>query len=162
MVKQKLKKYKNPIDETGTAYFVPCVAKNRDSLIYYIIGNNVCVNNVLSQLQELGLTSLTIKMNLHSLRFNDVLPDGKKIHELTSSDYDRMENELKTLKQDHPDNHVKPENHFFQITCPNCGNSYKFNKPSEIPSETFFCGLCERVLIDYTGQDDWEYEYYEA
>jgi hypothetical protein len=37
-----------------------------------------------------------------------------------------------------------------------------FDNPSELPNETFFCGLCERVLVDYTGKDDWEYEFYEV
>ncbi len=162
MVKPKLKRYNNPIDtETGKRYFVPCVAKNKDALIYYIIGINHCANNILSQMEEGA--SIKTDLRLYSLRFNDILPDGKKIHELTKNDYAQMEKEMKEKEADkHPDNNIKQTDHFFSITCPNCGNPYVFNNPIELPSETFFCGLCERVLIDYTGKDDWEFEFYEA
>lgn len=162
MVKPKLKHYSNPVDVvSGKKYFVPCVAKNKDALIYYVIGVNHCATSILKQMPENAY--LKTDLQLFSLRFNDVLPDGKKIHELTSKDYDEMEKEVnEKLNDKHPDNNVKTEQHFFSISCPNCGNSYVFNSPDEIPEETFFCGLCERVLIDYTGVNDWDFEFYEA
>lgn len=162
MVNPKLSRYNNPIDiKTGKGYFVPCVAKNKDTLIYFILGINYCAGNILNQMEE----GASIKTDLRrdSLRFNDILPDGKKIHELTKNDYAQMEKELREKEADyHPDNNIKHTDHFFSLTCSNCGNSYVFKRPIEIPDKTFSCGLCDRVLIDYTGKDDWEYEFYEA
>ena len=162
MDKPKLKRYSNPIDpETGKRYFVPCVAKNKNALVYYVLGVSHCAENILRQLPE--QTALRTDLELNSLRFNDILPNGKTIHSLTKADYDEMEKEVQEKQNDnHPDNQVKVEEQFFIINCPNCGNPYVFKSPDEIPEETFFCGLCERVLIDYTGVNDWEYEYYEA
>jgi len=162
MDNQKLKKYKNPIDfSTGNRYFVPCVVKSKDSLIYYILGVNHCAVSILKQMPE--TSAIKTDLRLHSLRFNDILPDGKKIHQLTKKDFADMERENEEREKDkHPDNIIKQELCFFSINCPNCGNYYEFNNPEEIPNENFFCGLCERVLIDYTGIDDWDFEYYEA
>lgn len=162
MDKPKPKRYNNPSDMTsGKKYFVPCVAKNKDALIYYVRGVNHCAISILKQMPDSA--TLRTDLELNSLRFNDILPDGKKIHELTKKDYDEMEKEIQEkLADKHPDNNVKVEEHFLAISCPNCGNNYVFNDPDEIPEETFFCGLCERVLIDYTGVDDWDYEYHEG
>jgi len=162
MGNQPPKRYKNPIDiETGKPYFVPCVIKNRDALIYYIMGVNQCASDIIEQLPE--TSQLKTKLEIHSLRFNDILPDGKSIHRLTTKDYDEMEREIKEREEaPHIDNDILPDEHFFGIVCSHCGNPYVFRSPDEIPEETFFCGLCERVLIDYTGVNDWEFEYYKA
>ena len=156
------KHYKNPIDpKTGERYFVPCVIKNRDALVYYTMGVNQCAHSIIEQLPETG--ELKTNLELYSLRFNDILPDGKKINELTKEDYTHMEKEIaERQKAVHPDNDIKSEEHFFGLTCPHCGNPYVFKSPDEIPYEKFKCGLCDKVLIDYTGVNDWEYEYYEA
>ena len=162
MGKRKLKHYKNPIDQKiGKQYFVPCVIKNKYALIYYILGVNQCAHDVVKQMPDARY--LQTNLMLDSLRFNDILPDGKKIHNLTDADYDKMEAELEERSlETHPDNDTEVDEQFFGLNCPNCGNHYVFNNPNEIPEKDFNCGLCDRVLIDYTNNDDWEYEYYEA
>lgn len=157
MDNQKPKRYRNPIDEkTGKPYLVPCVAKNKDALIYYVHGMGLCINSVMvaMNIQE----PIKLDLNLTSLRFNDVLPDGKRMSELTEHDYDDMNKQIESLKQNHPDNNVKRDNNFLSLTC-QCGNYYAFKQPSELPDDIFFCGLCDKVLIDYTYTDDWDFEF---
>lgn len=153
----KPKRYHNPIDEkTGLPYFVPCVAKNKDALIYYVHGMGLCINSVMNiiNIQD----TIKLDLNLTSLRFTDILPDGKRISELLPKDYEKMEAEATALKQEHPDNNVKRDTHFLSLTC-QCGNYYVFKQPHELPDDTFFCGLCDKVLIDYTDTDDWDFEF---
>lgn len=132
--------------------------KNKDALVSYIIGFNHSMTSIVKQLPEDFKAKLVLE--IHSMRFNDILPSGENLHRMTEEEYKKIQNENKELETEyHPDNNVNKPFHFLSINCPNCSNPYVFKTPMEIPNENFRCGLCDRVLIDYTGHDDWEYQY---
>lgn len=157
MDNQKPKRYRNPIDEkTMLPYHVPCVAKNKDALVYITMGIIAGANQICNKL-DVDFEG-SIDLGLSSFRYNDILPDGKRMSELTDDDYNRMKSDMVSLKQTHPENGIGSlNNHFLTLTC-SCGNYYAFHKPEEIPDDIFFCGLCDRVLIDYTDTDEWCFE----
>lgn len=164
MVKPKPKRYLNPISaETGKRYFVPCVIKNHDALVYHVRGKIMGTNDTLNQFRITD--AVDINLEVSSLRFNDILPNGKSYSKLKPNEIAKMHDDNYSdmvSKLKHPENNVSyKDDSFFSLTCPHCGNYYSF-MINEMPYETFFCGLCERVIIDYTGVDDWEYEYYET
>jgi ribosomal protein S27E len=151
--------YKNPIDKkTGKPYYVPCVVKNRDTLIAYVWGIRTALQRFMELDEELG--QVRIDTSIDSLRMNDVLPDGRRARDIPKIELQKMEDEVNArMNISHPDNvNVEPLQAFFNLTCSNCGNYYVFHEPEEIPSKNFKCGICGRVLIDYTKQDDWNWD----
>ena len=152
-----LKRYKNPTDASGQPYYVPCVSKNKDSLVYFIRGANMTIREIM---MEFGIEHYKMNLKIDSLRFVDILPDGRRLSELNPNDYHRMSEENEKRKSEyHPDNaNVKnTQNFFFTLTCPYCTNSYVFKSEDEIPNESFDCGLCNHRMIDYTHTNDWEF-----
>lgn len=136
--------------------FVPVVAKNKDFFVGYLKGNE----NIMSQIYTEDET-LRFQVRLDSLRFIDlIMLNGKPIR---LSDYteDELKNmfatEIDNRKQFHPENKKKSESLLFSISCPICDNYYAFKNEEEIPEQSFFCGLCDNLIIDYTGLDDSEF-----
>jgi len=116
-------------------YWIPIVTKNRDFLIGYIEG----MNHVLA---KCGISNIRVNLNLDSSRF------GIQDTEETPSN---------TKLKNNQDGNLEPS--YFEIHC-SCGNYYKFDTPSVIPSDSVKCGLCKKILILYTGIEDWDSDFY--
>jgi mRNA-degrading endonuclease HigB of HigAB toxin-antitoxin module len=142
-------------------YFVPVVCKNKEWLIGYLKGIENCMSQV-----ETESGYIKIRLGLDSFRFIDLIDVEGKSYRLcehtefeTEQVYKKELSEIKNAKQ-HPDNKAKKNNDIlFSISCPNCGNYYEFKDAEEIPEDAFFCGLCDRLIIDYVYIDDEFIEY---
>lgn len=152
--------YQPPLDEKGKPYWVPVVVKDKA----YLVGYLDAFSYLLFVLDFPG----EIDLNLDSSRLNDVLDDGSRLGDLTTQ---QIENKLveaanrmvpgdqKKKQKAHPDNKVgvlKPA--YLEFDC-ECGMYYAFHNKHEIPEENFKCGVCSRVLIDYVGHSDDEYDF---
>jgi ribosomal protein S27E len=110
-----------------------------------------------------GAKTLKFPLDITSLRFTDILPDGKHLNKLTDAEIERESTPSKP-ERNHPDNNIKSDKsdvRFLELNCSGCGNNYIFKHPREIPGVNLNCGLCDRILIHYTGHEDWEYEFYD-
>ena len=149
--------YRAPIDVRGKEYWVPVVVKNKDQLVGMLQGMK-------SMIEMLNLSLYgVIPAILSSDRFNDVLPDGRRVHTMPK---DELRAYLKNMIEDefdedayldHPDNDIELD-YFFQLEC-SCGNFHGYHTEDDIPDSISYCELCGRVLIHYTGHDDNEYEF---
>lgn len=146
-------KYKSPVDETGSQYWVPVVMKNKDLLVGLLQGISLVVKSFNVPPNE------TIVPVLGSDRFNDLLPNGKKVHEMSMEEYKDYVKEsfLDDDYESHPENGVTL-NYFFQVEC-SCGNFHGFKTVDDIPDENLICELCGKTMIDYTGHGDSEYRF---
>lgn len=160
--------YHSPKD-TDKEYWVPVVVKNKDYLVGYIHGMNMLQDIVVEGLKQAGvdLGGLDIDLCLDSTRFNDVLENGVRESELTREQLQEYyENTVKEkfecAQEKHPDNDPKVfGNEFIKVECP-CGlGIYTFKRPQSLPETNVKCSICGRTIIDYTGHDDFEYEYTE-
>lgn len=130
-------------------YYVPVVVKNRD----YLIGFLDAVSSF-AGIFEIDFTALD------SMRFTDVLPNGQRRRDLTPlqilevlSDEDEVNNVKENVKEIEV-----VQIPYLEVNC-KCGNYISLNHPDELPKTTRCCELCNKVLIDYTGHDQDEYEY---
>lgn len=152
--------YKSPINKEGKEYPVPVVVKNKDFLTGYLDA----FAYLLFVLDYQG----SIDSNLHSSRFNDVIAEGVHLSDMSRSEIEEvlLENvkqalpeEQKKKQKDHPDNKSGVLAHtYLDFEC-ECGMYYAFHNKHEIPEENFKCGVCDRLLIDYTGFDDCDFEF---
>jgi len=154
LVEMKKLKYKSPLNH-GHQYWVPVVCKNKDYLVAYMMGTH-------NMLDALELDNNVSILGLDSSRFNDIIDsDGTRVADLTNAEIKELVAQKKedmALALNHPENDVEMPSGFIHLHC-NCGNYYCFKDSSEVPEEDFYCGLCDNVLIDYTGKFDSEYVY---
>ena len=153
-------KYKAPKNKDGKEYFVPVVTKNKQFLVGYL----TAFEYLLYVLDFDG----DVDLNLDSARFNDVIDDGKRISKMSKEEIrEILESNAKALSVDeqnkkqkeHPDNKKGVlKDSFLELNC-HCGMFYSFKDPAEVPESNFSCGVCERLLIQYTGKDDSAYEF---
>ena len=156
--------YNAPRDKNGKAYWIPVVIKNKDYLMGYIKGVE-CVEGLLSDsLKSMGvdIDFNVADMFLDSSRFNDVLEDGRRESEI--SDDERKEFLINLVKEKldrtasgHVENDIKYTDPL-AVDC-TCGLGFYSWKWDEIPSETFKCEICNKILIDYTNHNDFEYQF---
>lgn len=147
--------------------FVPLVAKNRDWLIGYISGVKMIENVVIETLRNNGveIDLKGIDLCLDSSRFNDLMENGKRESNCSEEEireyYKKViSNKINRIHESHPDNIKKLfSGNFLEVEC-TCGfGVYFFKEPKDIPDKQFKCQNCRRVIIDYSGHDDEEYDY---
>lgn len=157
--------YKCPVIN-GKPYWVPIVVKNRDFLIGYIRGGidrEFLFKDVMKS-HGIDVENAGEDVFLDSSRFNDVLENGKRESELSDAElnayYEEMVKEkIQKMEDHHPDNEHVFDDCFLTIEC-QCGlGYYSFKEENDIPKEKFVCAQCQRILIDYTGHDDEDYEF---
>lgn len=157
-------KYKSPKVD-GKNQWVPIVAKNRDWLVGYISGIQMIESVISNSLEENGieLDFRGLDICLDSSRFNDIMEDGRKESECTDNEIKKyyeniIEEKIDMIKEIHPDNNIS-DDFFLSVEC-SCGfGFYNFKKSEDIPKKQFLCGICGKVVIDYTNKDDSYFEY---
>jgi len=158
-------KYEAPTKD-GKRYWVPVVCKNRDHLIGYLEGMRLMEDLILDSLVQSGIDIdvSTIDLFLDSGRFNDILEDGRRESELTDIDRKNLiqkmvDSKSLRIQEEHIENDVKDDISVLNIEC-SCGYGfYSWNSLEELPNDIFMCQHCGRVMIDYTGYDDVEFDY---
>jgi ferredoxin-like protein FixX len=157
-------KYKPPKIE-GKPYWVPIVVKSKDHLIGYIEGVNLMEEILFDTLKNLNIEFefTDLDLFLDSSRFNDIMEDGRRQSELNDIDKKQILMDIVNEKREHSsDPHVENKTEyvdFLSIECC-CGlGYYSWQNAHDIPAENTTCSECGRVIIDYTGHNDHEYEY---
>jgi hypothetical protein len=149
--------YIPPTDENGKFYWVPVVAKNKDYLLGFLNG------------MEMTMITLQIFDDLNpalgSERFNDILPNGKRVGKMSKSEFkDHVksaildEQERVKARKNHPDHDPGILNYFFHVSC-SCGNFYGFNTPNDVPDDNLRCDWCDKLLFHYLNKDDSFFKY---
>lgn len=160
--------YYNPPEENGNPYYVPIVAKNKDLLIGYLRGINdgkILITEALESV-NIDIDFGPVDVILDSTRFNDILEDGRRESELSRDELAKYINdtvEILTNKMlgDNSENNIKREN-VLDVEC-SCGlGYYAWRTYDDIPEESFKCTNCGKVLIDYCGKYDHEYDFQEG
>lgn len=135
-------------------YYVPVVVKNRD----YLIGFFDAVSSF-AGIFEIDYSSLD------SMRLTDVLPNGQRRRHLTEqeildvlSECDAKNNIKEHEVTEKTSDVIEIDIPFLEVNC-SCGNYVSYNHPNELPKTTRVCELCGKIMIDYTGHDQDEYEY---
>lgn len=129
-------------------YYVPCVVKSREYLIGY-----------LDCLQSLSGVLSFDPWIFESCRFNEVLPNDEKRSDKTDEEITEILSEHKAslgIKENEKDE-VK-ESVYFEVNC-SCGNYHAYYYPFDLPESNMKCEICDRLLVDYTGHHDEEFEY---
>lgn len=158
-------KYEAPTKD-GKRYWVPVVCKNRDHLIGYLEGMRLMEDLILDSLEQAGLDIdvSALELFLDSGRFNDILKDGRRESELTDIDKRKLIKEMvetKTLRmeEEHIENDIEDDISVLNVEC-TCGYGfYSWDSLDELPKDIFKCQHCGRIIIDYTGYDDSEFDY---
>lgn len=157
--------YKPPLFE-GKPQFVPIVVKNSDFLIGYISGIQMLESILIRSLEENGI-EIELKgldLCLDSSRFNNIMEDGRRESECSESEIRKyyehiIEEKIDIIKEIHPDNKNIFEDCFLEVEC-NCKlGIYIFKTPKDIPTKSFKCEICGKVIIDYTETNDEEFDY---
>jgi len=129
-------------------YFVPCVVKSKDYLVGFL--------DTFSNMSDMIVIDENI---LDSCRFTEYLPDGSKRSEHTNEEIKIIMKEYQeSLNVKENENESSNERNYFQVSC-SCGNFHSFNHSIEIPEESLICSICGKVLIDYTNNFDYMYDY---
>lgn len=147
----KDKKYFNsPLDEKNKPYWIPVVVKDKSYLLGFI--------NAYHFFTDLhALPSHDMEIALSSDRFNDILTDGTRMHNLTRV---QLKTKLKELYfaskgEDHPENKGNILEHYYMsFSCAKCGMFYAFKNEDEIPEDDFKCVTCDNTLISYIHEND--------
>lgn len=152
----------------GKELWVPVVAKNRDWLIGYIKGVHFTQDMLASIFEELEI-DVDIDMSglgMDSTRFNDILPNDRRMSKLSKKEVEKFFNDLNTHLEnkaeisDNPDDvDVELEDKFLVIECPCDMGFYNFLTEADIPHDNFNCQICGRPLIQYTNVDDTDFDY---
>ena len=159
-------KYKPP-EYDHHDQWVPIVVRSKDWLIGYVSGIQMIESLVINSLEENGfeINLRGIDLCLDSSRFNDVLENGKRESKCSKEEiknyYNQIiEEKIDSIKEEHPDNNAEIfSGCFLEVECV-CGlGIYMFKTPKEVPDEQFKCQICGRVVIDYTGYEDEEFDY---
>ena len=129
-------------------YYVPVVVKSRDYLCGFI--------------DNLNLLSDVVSFDpsiLDSSRFTEYLYDDQKRSEVTLEELKEITSRHKeSFEVKENENEKSSEKDYFNVSC-SCGNFYSFKHPIELPEHNLKCGICEKLLVDYTGVDDYRYDY---
>lgn len=165
MIKENKMKYASPL-RNKRPYWIPIVCKNRDYLIGYLNGIDLVeftLADIFKQL-KIDFNFKDLDLFLDSSRFNDALEDGRREHELGEEEKKNLfikmfQNNLNNMSNnEYKENNTK-YNDVLRIECV-CGlGFYGWKEYDDIPAEQFTCSECGRVLIDYTGNDDYKYEF---
>jgi ribosomal protein S27E len=134
--------------------YVRVVAKNRDYLIGFLDSMNA--------IKDLSDVLKEDPAILDSQRFGQYLPDGSKRE-------DRTVEEIREILKNYRESfHVKEneqedeeedfDEEYFTVSCA-CGNHYVYYGAEEIPKEDLHCGICGKLLIYYSGIDDYNFVY---
>ena len=97
---------------------------------------------------------------LDSQRFGQYLPDGSKREDRTVEEIQEIIKNYREsfhVKENEQDAEIEEEE-YFTVSC-NCGNHYVYYGGEEIPKEDLHCGICGKLLIYYTGVDDYNFVY---
>lgn len=151
-------------------YLIPIVCKDKDYLVSYMYGFYKSLE-FMSIIDESGDELLfEPKPNgygLDSSRFNDIYDDkGSRTRNLTDRQAQKYiddklreheEKERINERLNNGENILGTEENFLQVECLHCGNFYSFRLPEDVPEKNLTCGICGRIIIDYTGH--WDYEY---
>ena len=158
----------NPPEENGTPYYVPIVAKNKDFLIGYLRGISDGKNLISDALESVNIDIDfgPVDAILDSTRFNDILEDGRRESELSEEElkkyiYDTVEQLTTKMLGDNSENNIENDN-VLEVECTCNVGYYAWRELDDIPEESFRCTNCGKVLIDYCGRYDHEYEFQEG
>lgn len=159
MSKKKLLIYKSPLDQENKPYWVPVVIKNKDTLIGTINGLFVVAS-------EMGLDPEGFYSILSSERFNDTLRDGRHGSDLSDFEFkkyikDMLLDDMEKVALQETHEECSPDilaDNILNISC-TCGNFYGFKDFKDIPDENMNCGVCGKIVIEYTNKDDEDYTY---
>ena len=142
--------YRSPLNLKSKDYWVPVVAKNRDTLIGFIDGTY-------SASAITGFEVIDWTMLLSSERFNDMTTEDKKLSEMTKKELTEYVKNIildDVLKSNHYEfTEDILSDYYFSVAC-SCGNFFGFKTYKEIPKSSMKCNICDRVIIHYTGKDD--------
>lgn len=167
----KVVKYKNPLYK-GVPQFVPVVIKDRDCLIAVITQSYYTIENIEELMEENSIRKSTIKkligdicsscINLDNTRFNGYAKDGLNLNKIDKKELKKLIEKhmemLEVVNNSGENGEDILENPYFYINCA-CGNYISYKDPESIPNKNLNCDICDRVLIDYTGKHDYEFEY---
>jgi len=145
------KKYFNaPLNKEGKLYWIPIVVKNKSYLLGFINAYHL-----VSEMYDISIQDMYIAIS--SDRFNDVLTDGSRIHNLTRKEF---KTKLKKMYFS-PNNEKHPENdsdilnqYFLSVSCVGCGMFYGFKEENDVPEKDLICDVCGNTLISYIHDDD--------
>jgi hypothetical protein len=158
-------KYEAPT-KNGKRYWVPVVCKNKDHLVGYLEGMRLMEDLILDSLVQAGIDIdvSAMELFLDSGRFNDILKDGRRESELTDIDKkmlikDLVETKTARMNEVHMENDIEDDISVLNVEC-TCGYGfYSWNSLDELPNDIQVCQQCGRIIIDYTGYDDSEFDY---
>lgn len=159
--------YTPQYDKDNNPLWTPVVYKNRDTLIHFITGY-LHLKATIENAFEIELADL--RMPIDSSRFNDILPDGRHFNSLSKDKQDQYINntfeEKAQLMVDRESNDELRSDimssSMLDIECPGCNIPYIFKTSCDIPVKSFYCSTCGRLLIHYTGHEDYEYIFSEV
>lgn len=158
-------KYNPPKDSNGNPYYIPVVTKNRDYLLGYLFGIET-VKDLMSDVMDaadLDIDLGPIDVILDSTRYNNILEGGKRESDMSDSELKEyilniVENVTARLNSESEENGIKSTD-VLTLEC-SCGfGYYSWKTYSDIPTETYKCSNCGKVIIDYTDIDDYKFEY---
>jgi ribosomal protein S27E len=136
-------------------YYVPVVAKSRDYLMGFL------------DAARLGAELLYIDFRvLDSTKYNDLLRDGRRRRDMTVEEIVEYENELADNRKIEEKNPLEEDTEeegeemqpYLEVDCV-CGNSHRFEENFQLPRVNLVCEVCGKILIEYTGHEEAEYEY---
>lgn len=158
MAPSELKFYKSPKDKDGNSIWVPIVIKNKDQLIGFIDGVNMTASVYNIDRESMFYT-------LSSERFNDTLPNGQKMRNMSESEFINhaksvIENGYDRLSalEAHDNAGTTLDDFCLTLQC-SCGNWIGFKDYDKIPNEDMCCDVCGCKVIQYTNDEDDYYVY---
>lgn len=146
----------NPPKYKGKSCWCPVVVKNRDVLIGYIKGFDF----VMDIIQSVSGNAPSLSIALDSSRFNDIMPNGKRLSDMTDTEKEKYTAELCTEKANSIPDETVPQSEtdvvlpFLEIVCPCCNIPYRFERECDVPKNNFTCSTCGYPLLQYTGLND--------
>lgn len=101
-------------------------------------------------------------LELDNTRFNGYAKDGLNLNTIDHEELKEIltnfsESQEKAKESGENGEGILADSYFYVSCC--CGNFVSFLGPENIPHSNLHCDLCNRVLIDYTGKHDFEFEY---
>ena len=146
-------------------YWVPIVCKNRDYLIGYLNGVGMRDFTYTDMLKSINvnLDVDDLDLFLDSSRFNDLMQNGKRERDLSKKEKQELftvlfKAKMELLNRTHEENHIEYDD-ILSIEC-ECGlGFYAWMDYEDIPHKNFECTECNRMLINYTDVNDYEYEF---
>ena len=132
--------------------YIRVVAKNRDYLVGFLDSMNALKDNMDILKEDPSI--------LDSQRFSQFLPDGSKREDRTVDEIQKIIKNYREsfhVKENEQDDEIEEEE-YFTVSC-GCGNHRIFYGAEEIPKEDFHCEVCGKLLIYYSGIDDYNFVY---